>query len=75
MAHFHDQSFRAKRRRLDTDNARSGDGNVAITSPTQLRDLLVFRQDAVQAKLGRRSEKPEAVICVDLKCLSIEKQE
>lgn len=52
MAHFHDQSFRAKRRRLDTDNARSGDGNVAITSPTQLRDLLVFRQDAVQAKLG-----------------------
>lgn len=51
MAHLDDQSFRAKRRKLDTDNQQSG-SNANITSHKQLHSLLVFQQNASEAKQG-----------------------
>ncbi|KAJ5690013.1 hypothetical protein N7462_004405 [Penicillium macrosclerotiorum] len=49
MAQVAEHPFRAKRRRLDDEQA--GD-DVAITSPSQLRNLLAFQQNPVTAKQG-----------------------
>ncbi|ODM17843.1 hypothetical protein SI65_06631 [Aspergillus cristatus] len=49
MPHFDSQSPRTKRRKLDNGQP---DKSAAITSHTQLRNLLVFQQNAAEVKQG-----------------------
>ena len=53
MPHFDDNQSPAKRRKLD-DGAQP-DKSAAITSHKQLRALLVFQQNAAEAKQGNLS--------------------
>lgn len=50
MAHVEDHPSRAKRRKLDEGSQAHPE--ISITNPSQLRDLLVFQQNAVTAKQG-----------------------
>lgn len=50
MAHIEDHPSRAKRRKLDEGSQAQPE--LTITNPHQLRDLLVFQQNAVTAKQG-----------------------
>ena len=53
MPHFDDNQSPAKRRKLD-DGAQP-DKSAAITSHKQLRAVLVFQQNAAEAKQGNLS--------------------
>ncbi|EEH06735.1 conserved hypothetical protein [Histoplasma capsulatum G186AR] len=48
MAHFQEDTSRAKRRKIDVDSAATQMPSVTITSHTQLRNLLAFQQSASQ---------------------------
>lgn len=50
MAHIEDNPSRAKRRKLDEGSQTHPE--PSITNPHQLRDLLLFQQNAVTAKQG-----------------------
>lgn len=50
MPHFDDNQSPAKRRKLD--NGAQPDKSAAITSHKQLRALLLFQQNAAEAKQG-----------------------
>lgn len=50
MAHIEDHSSQAKRRKLDEGSQTQPE--LSITDPHQLRDLLVFQQNAITAKQG-----------------------
>lgn len=50
MSHVTEHPFRAKRRKLDDEPQSTED--VSITSPAQLRDLLVFQQNPPVANKG-----------------------
>lgn len=49
MAHITEHPSRAKRRKLDDDQVGE---EVNFTSPAQLRELLLFQQNAPTAKQG-----------------------
>lgn len=49
MAHVAEYPSRAKRRKLDDEQTSE---DVNFTSPSQLRELLVFQQNAPAAKQG-----------------------
>ena len=53
MPHFDDNQSPAKRRKLD--NGAQQDKSAAITSHKQLRALLLFQQNAAEAKQGNLS--------------------
>ncbi|PGH02951.1 hypothetical protein AJ79_07488 [Helicocarpus griseus UAMH5409] len=46
MAHFHEDSSRAKRRRIDNDSSSVPPPAITINSHTQLRSILAFQQSA-----------------------------
>lgn len=50
MAHVAEHPFRTKRRKLDDESQAPDD--VSITSAAQLRDLLLFQQNAPVANEG-----------------------
>lgn len=54
MAHITEHPSRAKRRKLDEGYSTS---EVTITSPSQLRDLLAFQENAIAAKQGKLLSK------------------
>lgn len=54
MGRFDGDSPRAKRRKIDSGHSHSlPDRTVPITSHKQLRDLLVFHQNHIEAKQGK----------------------
>jgi nucleolar pre-ribosomal-associated protein 1 len=56
MAHIAEHPSRAKRRKLDDEQPSE---DVNFTSPSQLRELLLFQQNAPTAKQGEcRPLKP-----------------
>lgn len=53
MEHVTEHPFRAKRRKLDEDSQENSE--ATIKNPSQLRNLLVFQQNAPAAKQGKLS--------------------